>query len=375
MTNYELKAMKSNPAIYVEGVGWRRERVASLLRRLKGHDYQGRSIYMITLCTEGRQPLLGRLMRRTAAVASAYIEPTELGSEVARCWREIPKHYPEVSVLTFQVMPDHIHGILFVTHEMAVHLGKVVNGFKVGCNRAYRRLVLGSSEALPQKQGQGGRCGKGAKQRGCKHPEHGMLFAPGYHDSVLRGKGQLENMFRYVADNPRRLAMKRDNPQLFRVVNSLKVGDRTFSAIGNQWLLEHPIRLQVCCHNNKTPENLRLIALQKEYFLARGREGGVLISPCISAGEKEIARAALEEKLPLIVLLENGFPPLYKPPGQYFDACCEGRLLMLAPWAFHHESRTISREQCQVLNSMSAALSNEVWTAAFEQELLRSISG
>ena len=79
MTNYELKAMKSNPAIYVEGVGWRRERVASLLWRLKGHDYQGRCIYMITLCTEARQPLLGRLMRRTAAVASAYIEPMELG--------------------------------------------------------------------------------------------------------------------------------------------------------------------------------------------------------------------------------------------------------------------------------------------------------
>ena len=188
---------------------------------------------MITLCTEGRQPLLGRLMRRTAAVASAYIEPTELGSEVERCWREIPKHYSEVSVLAFQVMPDHIHGILFVTHEMAVHLGKVINGFKVGCNRAYRRLVLESSEAMPQKQEQEDRIGRqrlagsgeGAKQRGCKHPEHGMLFAPGYHDSVLRGKGQLENMFRYIADNPRRLAMKRDNPQLFRVVNSLKVGE------------------------------------------------------------------------------------------------------------------------------------------------------
>ena len=332
MTNHELKTMKTNPAIYVDGVGWRRERVASLLRRRKGHDYQGRCIYMITLCTEGRQPLLGRLMRRIAAVASAYVEPTELGSEV---------------------------------------------------DRAYRRLVLGSSEAMPQKPEQEDRIGRqrlagsgeGEKQRGCKHPEHGMLFAPGYHDSVLRGKGQLENMFRYIADNPRRLAMKRDNPQLFRVVNSLKVGERTFSAIGNQWLLEHPIRLQVRCHNNKTPENLRLIALQKEYFLARGREGGVLVSPCISAGEKEIARAALEEKLPLIVLLENGFPPLYKPPGQYFDACCVGRLLMLAPWAYHHERRTISREQCQALNSMSAALSNEVWTTAFEQELLRYTAG
>lgn len=279
--------MKSNPAIYVEGVGWRRERVASLLRRLKGHDYQGRCIYMITLCTESRQPLLGRLMRRTAAVASAYVEPTELGSEVERCWREIPKHYPEVSVLAFQVMPDHIHGILFVTHEMAVHLGKVINGFKVGCNRAYRRLVLGSSEAMPQKQGQNGRCGEGAKQRGCKHPERGMLFAPGYHDSVLRGKGQLENMFRYIADNPRRLAMKRDNPQLFRVVNSLKVGERTFSAIGNQWLLEHPIRLQVRCHNNKTPENLRLIACKRNTSLHEDEREEYLLAPVYRLEKKK----------------------------------------------------------------------------------------
>ena len=93
---------------------------------------------------------------------------------------------------------------------------------------------------MPQKQEQKEKIGRqrlagsgeGAKQRGCRHPERGMLFAPGYHDSVLRGKGQLENMFRYIADNPRRLAMKRDNPQLFRVVNSLKVGERTFSAIG-----------------------------------------------------------------------------------------------------------------------------------------------
>ena len=58
-------------------------------------------LYDNAYCTEGRQPLLGRLMRRIAAVAFAYVEPTELGSEVERCWREIPKHYPEVSVLAF----------------------------------------------------------------------------------------------------------------------------------------------------------------------------------------------------------------------------------------------------------------------------------
>ena len=35
--------------------------------------------------------------------------------------------------------------------------------------------------------------------------------------------------------------------------------------------------------------------------------------------------------MPLIVFLENGFPPIYKPPKHYFEAYAEGRLLMLAP--------------------------------------------
>lgn len=45
----------------------------------------------------------------------------------------------------------------------------------------------------------------------------------------------------------------------------------------------------------------------------------MLVSPCISPGEKQIAHAALDAGHPLIVLVENGFRPHYKPPGKYFD--------------------------------------------------------
>lgn len=142
-----------------------------------------------------------------------------------------------------------------------------------------------------------------------------------------------------------------------------------FAAIGNRWLLDRPIRMQVRCHNNSTPENLKLIAHQKEYFLRRGRQGGVVVSPCISAGEKEIARAALEAGVPLVVILENGFPPLYKPPGRYFEACAEGRLLMLAPWPYHMEKHPLTRQQCLQLNAMAHELSTEPWDRQKEEEL------
>ena len=84
----------------------------------------------------------------------------------------------------------------------------------------------------------------------------------------------------------------------------------------------------------------------------------MLISPCTSPGEKQIARAAPEATLPLVVLLENGFPPLYKPPKRYFEACAEGHLLRLAPWPYHSQTRPITRAQCLALNGFAARLAS-----------------
>lgn len=375
--------MSDKELTYIEGIGWRYETEHSMHRRMLDHDYQSRCIYMLTLSVEGRRPLLGRLHWTAEDASDATVEPTPLGVEVERCWRAIPDHYPAVTLLAFQLMPDHIHGLLFVHHDQEAHLGQMVNGFKVGCNRAYRHLVespeavparqlVESPEAVPQGTRRAPQPAPQPTAQGGQRPKHsstGLLFEPGYQDSVLKGKDQLEHMFRYIADNPRRLAIKRMNPDLFRVVSNLTAGGQTFAAIGNRWLLDRPIRMQVRCHNNTTPENLRLIANQKAYFLDRAEKGGVVVCPCISTGEKEIARAALDARKPLVVILENGFPPMYKPPGQYFDACAEGRLLMLSPWPYHMERRTITRSQCLALNQMARDLSSEPWTDELEHSL------
>lgn len=86
----------------------------------------------------------------------------------------------------------------------------------------------------------------------------------------------------------------------------------------------------------------------------------VLVSPCISPGEKAIARAAFAAGLPLAVLQENGFAPHDKPSGRYFDACAAGRLLMLAPFPYHRQRQSITREQCQELNAWAQAIAEDV---------------
>ena len=182
------------------------------------------------------------------------------------------------------------------------------------------------------------------------------LFANGYNDRILFHKGQLDNMVNYIKDNPRRLWLKRNNPDLFTILDNIRIGDYTFSAIGNRFLLDSPIRLQIQCSRKLTQQE---ISTQKDLFLAAGRHGAVLVSPCISEGERQIATAALENGVALIVLLENGFAPQYKPIGRYFNACVEGRLLMLAPWEHHIEKQPITRLQCLKLNEMAKYIANK----------------
>ena len=95
------------------------------------------------------------------------------------------------------------------------------------------------------------------------------------------------------------------------------------------------------------------LAEKQAELLYAAAHGAVLVSPCISPGEKQIARAALAADVPLIVLLENGFAPYYKPAGKYLEACAAGRLLMLAPWPHHDGKRAITREQCLALNRLA----------------------
>lgn len=205
-------------------------------------------------------------------------------------------------------------------------LGMVVKGFKLGCNRAYRRIY-----------GMKKMTGKG-------------LFEPGYNDKILLHEGQLKGWMKYLDDNPRRLMVKRLNPELFTVMQDKMVAGRRCQMVGNCFLLDIPDKVAVIVHRRYSEEDL--CRLRKEW-LACGERGGVLVSAAISIKEKEVLREAMNRGYRIVLLRENGFPKLYKPCGESFDACSEGLLLQISPWEYHMEKKTITREECLELNEMA----------------------
>ena len=299
---------------------------------------------MITMVTEERRPLFGKVVGRSDAVEPSSEVPrvalSPLGETIEQIWQTIGSHHREVKVVALQMMPDHLHAILFVTERMEKPLGKVLLGVKQACNQAFRGMMPMEFVAVAQQHAQQKR-------------ENGLLFAKGFNDQILLRDGQLERWLNYLKDNPRRLLMKRENPDLFRVQRGLTFAGFRFSAIGNRFLLERPLKIQVQCSRSINESDLQV---KMNECLRAARQGAVLVSPAISKGEKAIMRAAFKEGLPLVYLQENGFTDLAKPGGMRMDACATGQLLILAPWEHHNEKIAIKRGQCLELNDMARTI-------------------
>lgn len=360
----------------------------SMLRRCNGWDYRQPCIYQITLVlADRRSEALGRLeipraaalgteQARAAApgtglggsvlaaVAASYIAHSPAGEAVKREFWAIGEHHPEIKPLEIAVMPDHVHFIIRVLRPMAKPLGSAIGGFKAGSSKAA--------------------IGKGG------------LWAEGFQDTILFHEGQLEAMFNYLRDNPRRLAVRRLCPGLFRVRRDLKLPLQAhdeeaggsapkaaavgfFAAIGNHFLLEKPNIIQVQCSRSylayrripKAGEGFKIDRNEKgepiiekttpefeeerDALLAAAKHGAALISPCISDGEREIARLAFAAGLPVICLRNKGFSPLYKPGGRLFDSTAKGNLLMLAPinWPYQPGEKKMTRIDACILNRIA----------------------
>ena len=358
------------------------EQSKKMLQRCWDWDYKSPCIYQITIAlADRRSEALGRLVIDSdgagdPAKVEAHIELTAAGRAVEAEWRRMGEFTPAIRPLEILVMPDHIHGILRVTERLARPLGQILAGFKTG-----------SSKAATGKPG---------------------FWSEGFQDTILFREGQLVNMFTYLRDNPRRLAVKRLYREFFAVKRDLAVeigltpnqqnnSDSSvdlalakpmalhFQAIGNEALLKSPMILQVQCSRSylaykrvakpggglkmardeagrpiverETPE----FGEKLKMLLSMAAKGAVLISPCISDGEREIARRAMEANAKLITLSNKGFSPLFKPSGRAFDSASEGRLLKLAPagWPYCPGEKKMTRFDACALNRIAQLMAGD----------------
>ncbi|MDD5990190.1 MAG: hypothetical protein PUC34_02865 [Paludibacteraceae bacterium] len=321
--------------------------------------FKGVGIYHITFVVTGRQPLLGEL-------AIDHDEPrclpSDLGRAISHDLGEIQQRRPYVRLLAKQLMPDHIHVLLYVTDDCSVSIKEIARGMRQGWRQMATTVSIDpqmpSAEEYKQMPKGVVQMPKGVAQmpsaeeykqmpKGVAQMPKGVAQMPdtGTHQPLfetpffrtLAHKGQLGTMIQYIHDNPRRAMLKQQNPDLFTLRRDTRVGELCFTSLGNLFLLDYPEKQPIICSRSLSEQQ---ITAQQTDALYQAKNGCITVSAAISPGERQIARAIREAGAPLIILLKDGFPKAgdphekyYKPGGVYFEACAAGRLLLLEPTA------------------------------------------
>lgn len=84
--------------------------------RWQGYDYANVGAYFLTVVTDDRRPLFGRIV-------DGGLQPSPIGELAQRCWDAIPQHMSHVDVGEFVVMPNHVHGIVVIRERLMVPVG------------------------------------------------------------------------------------------------------------------------------------------------------------------------------------------------------------------------------------------------------------
>ena len=227
--------------------------------RLPGYDYQSAGAYFVTLCTQNRRCLFGNM-------ADGEMELNEAGQMVQRVWTELPHFYPGVDIDAFQIMPNHVHGIIILVGEhagvgqprgvaptkgpspdnknwkqnshvgagpcacpgpgqprgVAPAMGTVIRE-RIHDNKQGVRLTLPDVvhrfKTMTTKK-----YADGVKQSGWP-AFPGKLWQRNYYERVVRDIDELVQIQQYILDNPQKWEFDRENPQCL-VLDTLPQGDK-----------------------------------------------------------------------------------------------------------------------------------------------------
>lgn len=114
--------------------------------RLKGYDYSAAGAYFITVCAHQRECLFGKV-RENESHLNAF------GRIVEQTWHDLPNHNPHIGLDAFVVMPNYIHGIIFIREKEATETPATR---RVGLPEIIRQLKTFSAKRINALRGTAG---------------------------------------------------------------------------------------------------------------------------------------------------------------------------------------------------------------------------
>ena len=181
--------------------------------RQPGIDYSKPGFYFVTICTQEKEEILGK-------VVGEKMELNDLGRIVKECWLDLPDHYRCCRLHEFVIMPNHVHGIIEIAGSPNVGQGSYVGaGLKPARtlrNEEFKPVRSLSHPARSYSLSEILRAFKTFSSRTInqKFPDGLFQWQRSFHDHVIRDKGELTAITRYIVENPRHWSEDEENQNI-----------------------------------------------------------------------------------------------------------------------------------------------------------------
>ncbi len=170
--------------------------------RLTRYNYSLPGAYFVTICVSQMRELLGEIVDKKVIL-------NEFGEIVKEIWENIPKHFKNIILDEWVIMPNHLHGILIIYYNnereikdrneelndysyllqknkrSQMYLPKVINGFKGAVTRIINQ----------------------------KFPNNEFTWQKSFYDHIIRNDKAIKKIREYIYNNPLNWKMDQAVPE------------------------------------------------------------------------------------------------------------------------------------------------------------------
>lgn len=148
--------------------------------RLQGYDYAQNGAYFITICVHEEKCIFGSVVNHKMVL-------NEFGIIAHDEWIKSSKIRAEIEIDECVIMPNHLHGIVFIQNQSSPTLTGKTTGFK---NKSIGSLVAGYKSTVTKQI----------------NLIRGMPATPvwqrNYYEHIIRNEESLAKIREYVINNP-----------------------------------------------------------------------------------------------------------------------------------------------------------------------------
>ena len=158
--------------------------------RLKEYDYSQLGAYFVTITAFQRECLFGK-------IASGEMHLNAFGKIAEECWCVIPKHFLNVELGAYMVMPNHVHGIIIIHDDKC--RGTI---YRAPTTEKFQKPVIGSIPTII-------RTFKAAVTRNIGQKN---IWQRNYYEHVIWDEKEWDKIHRYIESNPINWESDNENP-------------------------------------------------------------------------------------------------------------------------------------------------------------------